>query len=138
MKVTKEFMEGVLRETEKGLWPYANRCSKCGTAFFPAVKVCNRCMCEELEEFELPKEGVLKTYTTLYRPTPHYPAPHSLCEVSFADEKLDVPGIIKVDNPEKLEKGNEFKIGSKVELITDTMWEDEETIYTGYKFKIVE
>lgn len=138
MKEKKYFMDGIFRETPKGSWPYATRCKKCGATFFPAVSICGQCMSEDLEEFDLPENGTLKTYTAVYRPVKSYPLPHCIGEVVYPDEKLDVRGVIKVDNPGELEKGSEFKIGSKTQLIVDTLWEEEDAEVIGFKFKITE
>lgn len=138
MKEKKLFMEGIFKETPEGPKPYATRCKKCGMTFFPSESICTGCLSEEMDEFDLPKEGVLKTYTVVYRPVNKYPIPHCIGEIIYPEEKLDVKGVLKVNNPEDLEKGNEFKIGSKVELIMDTLWEEEDTEIIGYKYRIVE
>lgn len=137
MKEQKFFMNGIFRDTPEGPWPYATRCKKCGATFFPAEQICNQCLSEDMEQFNLPKYGTLYTYTVLYRPVNAYPVPHCICEIDYPEEKLLVKGIIEPDDPTSLEKGNEFKIGSKVELFVDKLWEEEDKDIIGYKFRIV-
>ena len=93
MKEQKFFMNGIFRDTPEGPWPYATRCKKCGATFFPAEQICNQCLSEDMEQFNLPKYGTLYTYTVLYRPVNAYPVPHCICEIDYPEEKLLVKGI---------------------------------------------
>ena len=141
MKEKVVFMNGILEETPDGLWPYANRCKKCGKTFFPREFMCNECLGEEFEDVPLPREGFLDTYTCLYRKVNDYPKiPHCIGHVKFPDIRVMVMGMIDLPQEEldKLERGNEFKMKSRVEVFVDTLWEDEAKEYIGYKFRIVE
>ncbi|MGI5971515.1 MAG: Zn-ribbon domain-containing OB-fold protein [Oscillospiraceae bacterium] len=132
------FMNGILKETPDGPWPYFVRCKKCGKTFFPAEPVCNACLSEDLEEVLLPKYGSIRTFTVFYRKVNAYPAPHCLAQVNFPEERLVVYGQLVPKDPAKLEKLREFKIGAKVETIVDTLWTEDGKEYIGYKFKVLE
>ena len=56
----------------------------------------------------------------------------------IVDRRMDVPPRHRVTDAEKLEKGKEFMIGSKMETIVTTIHEDEENEYIGYKFRVAE
>jgi len=136
-------MNGIFRDTKKGPWPFYTRCKNCGAVFFPAELImCNQCVGKELEQFDLPEEGIIESFTVLYRPVNQYKVPHCICVIAFPEQKLKVKGILEVSDEylANMEKGHEFKIGSKVETIVTPLWEDaeEDTRYIGYKFRLKE
>lgn len=45
---------------------YATRCRDCGTVYYPPQVDCPYCGSSNVEWFELPKEGVLETFTKVY------------------------------------------------------------------------
>jgi uncharacterized OB-fold protein len=134
----KVFKEGIMKETDHGPVLLALKCKNCGQLVFPPEgEVCTNCLSTEYDTVELPQTGTLRFYTVHYRPvnTP-FPVPHAIGQV-------DLGGIICVYAPLKIEgemkKGDEFKMGSKIQIIEDDYYtlKDGTTIY-GYKFKVVD
>ena len=139
----KYFMNGIFRETEEGPKPFYSTCKSCGAKFFPAeLIVCNQCNSTDLEQDDLPTEGILETFTVNYRPVNMYKVPHTICVVNYPQARIKVKGMLELsdDYIAHMEKGHEVEIGSKVELFIDTLWEDpeEDTRYIGYKYRLKE
>ena len=51
---------------------------------------------------------------------------------------LRIEGPLRIPDPDKLERGNEFKIGSRCKVEIDTLWEDEQKEYVGFWYKVVD
>ena len=139
----KFFMNGIFRDTEKGPWPFYSRCKNCGATSFPAELImCNQCLCKELEQLDLPTEGEVETYAVSYRPVNMYPVPHTFGIVRFPEARLKVKGVFDLSDEYKanMKQGHEMKIGSKVDVFVDALWEDpdQDTKYIGYKFHLKE
>ena len=137
MKEKVFFRSDVMRETENGPVVVANRCKKCGDVYFPQEEACRRGCDAGMEEVQMPQYGTMYTYTVLYRPVNLYPAPHALAQVDF-ENGLRIEGPLRIEDPEKLVRGHEFKIGSKCEVQIDTLWEDDQNEYVGFWYKVVE
>lgn len=134
-------MNGIFRDTEKGPWPFYTCCKSCGAKFFPAeLLVCNQCNGTELEQFDLPARGIIDTFTVNYRPVNMYKVPHTIVVVDFPEDKLKVKGMLQLSDEyiANMEKGHEIEIGSEVETYIDTLWEEDDTRYIGYKFRLIE
>ena len=117
------------------------RCSACGTVFFPrATGLCRNPECDgtELVEAALSRTGTIWSFTDArYQPPPPYVAadpyePFALAAVELADEALVVLGQVAdgvgVD---------ELHAGQQVELVIDTLFEDDDNEYLIYKWRVV-
>ncbi len=117
-----------------------SRCSDCGTYYFPAqTKFCQNpaCQSEAFDEVELSNRGRIWSYTNAgYAPPPPYIVtqdpyqPFTLAAVELADEKMVVLG--------QLAEGvtvSDVKIGDEVELMLDTLYEDDDNRYVVWKCK---
>ncbi len=117
------------------------RCTTCGTVFFPrASGFCRNPACDgsELEEVRLSRTGTIWSFTDArYQPPPPYIAadpyePFALAAVELADEQLvvlgQVAGGVTVD---------QLHAGQEVELVLDTLFEDDDAEHVIYKWKVV-
>jgi uncharacterized OB-fold protein len=111
-----------------------SRCKKCGTEYYPPVKVCKKCGSTEIEEKEMPKTGTIVSFTKLTEPP-----------VDFKDYAPIYLAMIRLDNGILVlgqladAESEEIKIGARV-MATIRKWtEDGQSgiIYYGYKFKII-
>ena len=115
-----------------------NRCTSCGTPFFPKADVFCRnpaCAGTEFEEIRLSRRGTVWSFTDArYQPPPPYVAadpyqPIALAAVELADEKMVVLGqVIPGVGPDDLQ------IGQEVELVLDTLYRDDDHEYVVWKW----
>jgi len=112
-----------------------NKCTNCGTAFFPARKVCPNCRRKgKLVEEDMPKEGEIITFTEVFT------AP-----AGFEIETPYFIAIIKLTNGAKIlsqivdSAREKVKIGAKVQKVFRKISDidPEGPIAYGYKFKVV-
>jgi uncharacterized OB-fold protein len=117
-----------------------SRCTTCGTFFFPRADLfCRNPLCEgtEFEEVKLSRRGRVWSYTVnAYQPPPPYMAadpfsPFSIAAVELAEEKMVVLGQV-------LSGTDPLEIGTEVELVLDTLYEDDEHEYLVWKWRPVE
>ncbi len=132
----KLFNENVMREVNGEVTACYSRCKKCGQMYFPPEQSCGVCAGEDMEILPLPKHGQLYSYTVMYRATKPFRPPHGLAQVEF-ENGLIVQAIIQIDDPDSLNKGDEFEIGSKVEIITAPIAQDGDDELIGYKAVII-
>lgn len=132
----KLFNENVMREINGEVVTCYSCCKDCGKMYFPAEKACGVCSGEHMEVKPLPKEGELYSYTVMYRATKPFRPPHGLGQVQFKNG-LMIQAIMQIDDPDSLQKGDEFEIGSKVEIVTAPIAQDGEDELIGYKAVIV-
>jgi hypothetical protein len=118
-----------------------SRCTTCGTWAFPAEQsFCRNPKCEgtEFEVVELSRRGTVWSYTDArYQPPPPYVAadpyvPFALAAVELAAEKMVVMGQVvpgvSVDD---------LSVGDEVELVLDTLYEDDDHEYLVWKWRPV-
>ena len=116
------------------------RCTTCGTVFFPREeRSCRNPECDgaELTEVRLSNRGRVWSYTnTCYQPpAPYMPRtdpfePFTLAAVELPDEQLVVLGQV-VDGVGV----DDLSVGTEVELVLDTLFEDDETETVVYKWR---
>lgn len=130
MKERVPIREGLFRETEDGITLLGAKCVKCGHISFPKRDFCTDCLCEEMEEVELSRQGELHTYSILRVGDNHYNAPHPIGMVNLPERvRVTAPLVYR-------EEG--YEIGQRMELVADDLWEEEDKIVTGYRFRVVE
>ena len=119
------------------------RCQACGTVFFPREETFCRnpaCVGTAFEEVELSRRGRLWSYTNnAYQPPAPYVSPtdpyepFAIAAVELEREKMVVlgqvvPGVSVAD----------LEVGMPMELVLDTLNEDESNEYVVYKWRPVE
>lgn len=132
-------VEGWFREDGDGAVLLGSRCRRCETYAFPRqTSFCRNPACDgtEFEEVALSRRGTLWSFTNnCYAPPPPYVArdpfePYAIAAVELGREKMVVlgqvvPGVGVSD----------LKAGMEMELVVDTLYEDDETEYTVWKWK---
>jgi uncharacterized protein len=118
-----------------------SRCATCGTYAFPAeTHFCSnpRCVSSEFESVELSRHGRVWSYTDArYQPPPPYVAaepyvPFAIAAVELAREKMIVMGqVVPGVSVEDL------TVGDDVELVLDTLYEDDDHEYLVWKWRPV-
>jgi len=119
-----------------------NRCTTCGTVFFPKASFFCRnpaCAGEEFEEARLSRRGRIWSFTDAqYQPPPPYiprgdeHVPFALAAVELADEQMVVLGQV-ADGVAV----TDLEVGQEVELIVEELYADDEHDYLVYKWKPV-
>ena len=117
------------------------RCTTCGTYFFPReTRFCRNPVCDgtELEEVPLSRRGKVWSFTdNRYQPPAPYMSPdpfepYTIAAVELAEEKMVVLGQLaggaSVDD---------LRVGQEVELVLETLYEDDETAYVVWKWQPV-
>jgi uncharacterized OB-fold protein len=119
-----------------------NRCTSCGTVFFPKASFFCRnpdCDGEEFEETQLSRRGRIWSYTDAqYQPPPPFIptgesyTPFAIAAVELADEQMVVLGQVTSGHG-----AADLEVGQQVELVVDTLYSDDEHDYLVYKWKPV-
>jgi uncharacterized protein len=117
-----------------------NRCTSCGTVFFPKASFFCRnpdCEGEEFETTELSRQGRIWSFTDAqYQPPPPYipPAgdyvPFALAAVELADEQMVVLGQIASGFGVA-----DLSVGQPVELVIEDLYSDDDHDYVVYKWR---
>ena len=119
-----------------------SRCTTCGTYAFPAEQsFCRNPKCDgtEFEQVELSRQGRIWSYTDArYQPPPPYVAadpyvPFALAAVELADEKMVVMGQVVPGV-----SVHDLSVGDRVELVLDTLYEDDDHQYMVWKWRPVD
>lgn len=132
MKERVPIREGLFRLNEEGkLVLLGAKCTECGQISFPRREFCTVCLCQEQEEVELSRVGELHTYSILRVGDNHFNAPHPIGMVNL-------PERVRVTAPLVYRGQEDYAIGQQVEVVPDDLWEEEDKIVTGYRFKVVE
>lgn len=115
------------------------RCKSCKTYFFPKEIVACRnpgCVSTDLDEVELSRTGRVWSFTNnCYQPPAPYMSPdpfepYAIAAVELAEEKMVVLG--QVADGLKVE---DLKAGVEVELVLDTLYEDDDNEYMVWKWR---
>ena len=122
------FKEDLFVEEEEGAALLANKCKKCGQAFFPKRNECFNCHSTNMEEIKLRDGAKLYSYTKVAMPVHKFKPPFNLVWVEFP-ERVRVMGQVK-------EKENQsLYIGMKMRVIIDTVWQEGGKDFLAYKFE---
>ncbi len=120
-----------------------NRCTSCGTVFFPKAAIACRnpaCDGQEFEEARLSRRGTIWSYTDAqYQPPPPYVPrgepfrPFAIAAVELADEQLVVLGQVAdgygVDD---------LAVGMPVELVVEELYRDGDREHVVWKWRPVD
>jgi uncharacterized OB-fold protein len=134
--------DGWFTEGADGPALLGNKCTACGTVFFPAASYFCRnpdCGGREFESTPLSRRGTVWSYTDAqYQPPPPYVAtsdpyePFGVAAVELAAEGMVVMGQLAAGYGV-----DDVKVGTAVELVVETLFEDDEHEYTIWKWKPV-
>jgi uncharacterized protein len=116
-----------------------NRCTTCGTFFFPRAEFfCRNPDCDGtvFEEIRLSRRGRVWSYTVnCYQPPPPYVAadpfsPFAIAAVELVEEKMVVLGQMVAGV-----EADQLEVGMEVELVLETLYEDEDHEYLVWKWR---
>jgi hypothetical protein len=116
-----------------------SRCSECGSYFFPKESMYCRnphCAGTEFDEVPLSRTGTIWSFTEhYYQPPDPYISPdpfepYTVAAVELAKEKMVVLGQVAAGV-----KQSELKAGMNVELVLETLYEDDDSEYVVWKWK---
>jgi uncharacterized OB-fold protein len=117
-----------------------NKCTSCGTVFFPASSFFCRnpdCSGREFESATLSTHGTIWSYTDAqYQPPPPFVPttdpyePFAIAAVELAGEGMVVMG--QVANGYGVD---DLSVGAPVELVVETLFEDDDHEYVIWKWK---
>jgi uncharacterized OB-fold protein len=118
-----------------------SRCTRCKSYFFPKETLFCRnpgCAGAVFEEVPLSRTGTIWSFTTNhYAPPAPYVSPdpfvpYTIAAVELAEERMVVLGQLAAGvDPKSL------KVGMNVELVLDTLYEDDKAEYLVWKWKPV-
>lgn len=130
----------VKEPVQEGLftWPseqpklIVSKCSQCSEIVFPKQSFCPECCTESMKEERLSVNGILKSFTGITAPPPHFKGevPYTVGIVEFP-EGIKIMGLITEKTVDRLSPGMEM------EVIIDTSFFEEEKEYVTYKFRPV-
>ena len=110
-----------------------SKCSDCGSEFFPPVYVCRRCGSEHIEDREMPRSGVILTYTILREEMAGF---ENQMPLTFAIVKLE--NGVKVLGQVVDSQAEQVEIDARVKhVFRKVKDEDGEPILYGYKFQVI-
>lgn len=120
-----------------------SRCTSCGSYFFPrATYLCKNpdCLGREFEDVPLSRTGTVWSFTNAgYQPPPPYVPtsdpfePFAIAAVALEEEKMVVLGQV-VDGVGV----DDLHAGQRVELVVDTLYEDDDHEYTVWKWRPID
>ena len=122
--------EDIFVESPEGGTLLASKCKSCGQVFFPKPNVCFSCFGDDMEELTLSRRGKLYTYTIGRMPSMHFEPPYAIGYV-------DTPEGVRVFAPLKMQKDKPFCIGMDMEVVIETLWQEDDKEVIGYRFRPV-
>ena len=121
----------------------ALRCVRCGTLSFPPVGfTCSNPACagRELEQVRLASTGSVWSYTDLrYQPpAPFVPATEPYDPIALLAVEVDDCGLVVVGQSVAGVSVDDLRVGTRVELVIDTLFSDDDHEYTVWKWRPLE
>ncbi|MFZ9091370.1 MAG: Zn-ribbon domain-containing OB-fold protein [Planctomycetaceae bacterium] len=117
------------------------RCEGCGTFYFPKYETYCRnpaCDSESFAEVELSHRGKIWSYTNAaYPPPAPFVAPDPYEPFAIAAVQLEEEGMVILGQLANGIGTEDVKIGEDVELVLETLFEDDENNYVVYKWRPV-
>jgi len=108
------------------------KCQDCGHISYPRTKICHECGSLNVQEYKLPKKGSIHTYCVNWTPPPQFEPPITPVVVDLEGGGKYLGLMTEVDKPE------EIKIGSRVEMVLRKIMTDRGLNVYGYKFRLAE
>ncbi len=124
--------EGLVEQGVDGWRLIGSRCTDCGELRFPSARACPACFApaERLARHALPQTGHVYTFSRVLRGSPPFGGSYVLAWV-----QLD--GGPRVFCQLDCEFEAEV-FGSPCELVVGALWETEDAVGVGYKFKVTQ
>jgi uncharacterized OB-fold protein len=114
-------------------------CSHCGTYYFPKQsQFCKNPDCEstEFDEVELSRTGKIWSYTDAqYKPPEPFVAPEPYVPYAIAAVELEKEKMIVLGQAASGVSVDDMKVGQEVELVLETLHEDDESTKLIWKWK---
>ena len=118
-----------------------SRCTRCQSYFFPKEALFCRnpgCAGTEFDEVPLSRTGTLWSFTTNhYAPPPPYVSPDPFVPYTVAAVELDTEKMVVLGQLAAGVDPKSLKVGMNVELVLDTLYEDEKAEYVVWKWRPV-
>lgn len=115
------------------------RCTECGTYYFPKQsRFCKNPDCEstDFEEVELSRTGTVWSYTDAqYKPPEPFVAPDPFKPFAIAAVQLEKEQMIVLGQMVEGVTVDQIKVGDPVELVLDTLHDDEDGAKVIWKWK---
>ena len=117
-----------------------NRCTTCGTVFFPKASFFCRnpaCSGEEFEETQLSRRGRIWSFTDAqYQPPPPYiPRNDPFQPFAIAAVELDEEQMVVLGQVADGYGVADLEVGQPVELVIEELYRDDDTDYLVYRWK---
>src|ERR1700759_79061 len=117
-----------------------NRCTSCGTVFFPKASFFCRnpsCSSEEFEEARLSRRGRIWSYTDAqYQPPPPYIPPSGDYQpFALAAVELDAEQMVVLGQIASGFGVEDLRVGQHVELVVEDLYSDDDHDYVVYKWR---
>lgn len=117
-----------------------NRCTTCGTVFFPKADFfCRnpRCAGEEFETARLSRTGRIWSFTDAqYQPPPPYVVPtEEFQPFAVAAVELEAEQMVVLGQVATGVDVSELSVGATVELVVEPLYSDDEHDYLVYKWR---
>jgi len=119
------------------------RCASCGSYFFPReTYLCKNpdCLGREFEDVRLSRTGTVWSFTNAcYQPPPPYvPTTDPFEPFTIAAVQLDVEKMVVLGQVVEGVGVDDLHAGQSVELVIDTLFEDDDHTYTVWKWRPLE
>jgi uncharacterized OB-fold protein len=115
------------------------RCTDCGTYFFPKQSsYCRNPACDgsDFEEVELSRTGTIWSYTNAcYQPPEPFVAPDPFVPYAIAAVQLEREQMVVLGQVVAGVGVEDLKVGMPMELVLETLHEDEEDTKLTWKWK---
>lgn len=120
-----------------------SRCTTCGTAAFPAASyLCGSPACggREFDEARFAATGTVWSYTDLrYQPpSPFVPATEPYEPYALLAVEVDGSGLVILGQAVAGISVTDLSVGTRVELVIDTLFSDDDNDYTIWKWRPME
>jgi uncharacterized OB-fold protein len=134
--------EGWFDENDGEAALVGTRCTTCGTVFFPpAAYYCRNPECDgtDFESARLSRTGTVWSYTDArYQPPPPYvPTTDPYEPFALAAVELGPEGMVVLGQIADGYSVDDLRVGANVELVVETLFEDDEHEYTMFRLKPV-
>ncbi len=114
-----------------------SECPHCGEIYFPrkAKNLCVHCQKEGLRDIKLSRRGKIDAFTII---TQQPGGGYYFGPVPYAIGVVELPEGVYIETPLKAEKLEDLAIGQEVELVIESIWDDNKgTELIGFKFQLI-
>ena len=119
-----------------------SQCTSCQAIFFPReTSFCRNpdCLGREFAEIELSRRGTIWSFTdNRYQPPPPYMSPDPFVPYMIAAVELEAEQMVVLGQIEPGVELADLHAGMEVELVLDTLYEDDDHEYLVWKWQPVE